>query len=681
MGAEFNALVLAPASNTSAETIHPLGLSEQRKTLKQVSTPLSASQLIDHSTKDRLVGPVRPFLKARPSNISIDQAFDSQTTRRPSTRQAHVSIKPNAHADPMRATFDSIPVPSDIGETRLLIDNMEAWNARWAGLARAKRNITATYYIMHRDVFGMAYLGHLLKKQRDGVKVRLMIDGSGDAGGIKGFKATGRGQDYLQELVHAGGEATVYQPFHVALPRHIFSLIGRQSFAPEFMQRNFPSNSIIASNHDKMQVIDFDVPPSKDSNEHYVGAEVQTGGRNVSLNYFLDPDDYPGGFRDTDVSVRSSIAAQEAIKAFEVEEQLWTNFRVQPDIINVMDRTLELLGSYHLMDIWLKEFSLDPQTVNAIRRGDTQTQTRLTENLLNRALHKLQTEEKLGAPSVSERRKLFKLAKTLVGYPTLAGTGRNFDADAKYHADVETKIVDKTSSVGKGIDNLNETLVKLAAAAIKVKDPSKKRIVIENPYVVFSKTAVEAMKTAAAQGVEFLLVTNSAASSDSLLTQAWFVRDWPFLLHQIPTMKIMVFTGQHKMHAKVATLGTSVSIHSTYNVDYISERTNSEIAAVSYSKSLVRETLESVEKDLKNPENKVVEYRIERDALGRTIWDKENDRPKIAFGPENHLNGTKLWLVKALAWAVPAFEWLPQLKSLRDTEGKKEDAPISPLSE
>jgi phosphatidylserine/phosphatidylglycerophosphate/cardiolipin synthase-like enzyme len=96
-------------------------------------------------------------------------------------------------------------------------------------------------------------LGHLLKKQLDGVETRVMTDAMADTFGQRGFKMPLRGKDYLQELANHGGEAYVYHP----LWQRPFNAL-RGDYAA------------IASNHDKLLVVD--------------GERGITGGRNIGID-------------------------------------------------------------------------------------------------------------------------------------------------------------------------------------------------------------------------------------------------------------------------------------------------------------------------------------------------------------------------------------------------------------
>lgn len=86
----------------------------------------------------------------------------------------------------LREAFDAIPGGGP-ARTRQLSGNVESWASTWDMLTRANRTIDATYFIVERDIYGFAFLGHLLRKQRQGARVRLMTDATADYNGVHGF--------------------------------------------------------------------------------------------------------------------------------------------------------------------------------------------------------------------------------------------------------------------------------------------------------------------------------------------------------------------------------------------------------------------------------------------------------------------------------------------------------------
>ena len=106
----------------------------------------------------------------------------------------------------LRGTFEGLPKGSD-ATLRLLTANADAWAERWRLVAAAERTLDVNYFILHEDVFGVAFLGHLMVKARQGVRVRVVLDGLGTT-----LSRSLRGKDYLDELAEAGVVVKTYRP-------------------------------------------------------------------------------------------------------------------------------------------------------------------------------------------------------------------------------------------------------------------------------------------------------------------------------------------------------------------------------------------------------------------------------------------------------------------------------------
>jgi len=221
------------------------------------------------------------------------------------------------------AAFEDIASKFGAASTtaRLLTDNVEAWYARWYIISNAKKTIDATSFIVDRDVFGMALLGLLQKKAKEGVKIRFMIDARGAGDLAKKMKS----QDYLQELVELPNVAIhVYNP----LSSNVISL---------FLN---PRN-ILCSNHDKIIIVD---------DEWSI-----TGGRNIARNYFIDARDFPNDtYQDTDVLLRGKETAAKLKVAFDEEFDSHSVFNVKKDFFgNWVSRSSELELIRQLMEKYM----------------------------------------------------------------------------------------------------------------------------------------------------------------------------------------------------------------------------------------------------------------------------------------------------------------------------------------
>lgn len=523
--------------------------------------------------------------------------------------------------------FDAVPATAVKAGLRYLDKNTEAWAGLWHVL-NGGHGVDATYFIFNRDVFGMSLLGGMLDKARRGEPVRLMVDASGDFGGRLGFTLTGKGQDYLQELVNTGnGQVKVYHPLHKKFLKAL-------SLDP----RPFAG---VASNHDKLiRNADW----------------AMTGGRNISKDYFTSPADHGAGFRDSDVLVEGQDASAQLGRAFDREFDRKDHFTVYPDTFgNWVKRDIELLGAHAMMDAWMKAAPLDARVTKALRE-DPATREGMAAELVARALAELPARGLDREASKREIKSLHKLANELAGYPDLRGAARDFDPRARQRQ-VDMKALDRTSAAVDGKDNLNQGLQSILAGA-------QKRVVIQNPYVVLTQNAIAALKAAGERGVKIDLMTNSPESTDSALTQAFFLEDWPRLLADIPNLRIHVLTGEQKLHAKVAVADDEVALVGSYNLDLISARINGEIAALSRSPELARDVRRGFERDMADPRFAVKEYTIKRNADGSAQRDAKG-RPIVDFGPEDHVGLGKRIMYRGLRWLANLARYIPALAPLR----------------
>ncbi len=205
---------------------------------------------------------------------------------------------------------------SSQAKVRLLTDNHDAWYARWHIIDNAKTSIDTTYYIIDKDAFGMSFLGLLLKKAKEGVSIRFMVDARGTAA----LSHSLLGLDLLQELAaFENVEIKVFNPFHKGLAGVL---------------RNI--RRPISCNHDKILLVD----------DKY----LIVGGRNISKHYFAKPGSIEGVFRDTDVLLEGSEVASKARVAFEEEFASLSNYEVQEDWLgNWVSQNRELEIARRLM--------------------------------------------------------------------------------------------------------------------------------------------------------------------------------------------------------------------------------------------------------------------------------------------------------------------------------------------
>lgn len=545
---------------------------------------------------------------------------------------------------PLRQAYQRIPVKAGVSQITLLADNIQAWNSRWKLLESAQSSITTQYYTWDHDIFGKAQLGHIYQKARQGLEVTLMIDAVGDTFGQRGFKSHIGGKDYLQELVRLpNAQAKVYHPHYKKLTQAVLHPTGLQA---------------LAANHDKILEVD--------------GQSATVGGRNTGHQYFASPLDDASAWRDCDVLLQGGRAPQDLRQAVAVEwDRAFVHDEVRPDLLgNWRKRDIELLGAYSLMDEWLKAPALNPDDKQALRTSKEARQEQ-AQRMVQQTLRRLPQMGLERLPSAREREALLEMAQQLAAYPELRGSARPAAPSSQA---VELKVIDRTSAIGRGPDQMNSSLLGLIQGA-------EKSIQMQTPYYVLTEPVIEALRDAGQRGVQIQVSTNSPANTDSKHTQVFFLNDWKKSLAIIPNLTLQAATGQRKHHAKMAVFDETVALVGTYNLDLVSAAVNGEVAAVVWSHQFAGEVHNVIQQDLQDPTLGYRPYQIARnqqgqpvDLNGKEVLDSQGDlveMPATVFGPEHHLDP------KVLAEYDPrirhwnwAREHLPQLKSTRRWAGE-----------
>lgn len=569
--------------------------------------------------------PARPAAPAAPPSLGL-------LPPRPDTARLTGERPAAVHTRSLSAVFDSLP-SSGAGpaKARVLVENPDSWNARWDLLTGAQKSLDTSYFILEKDCYGFAFLGALLKKQLDGVPVRLMTDAMADTFGKHGFKMPLKGKDYLQELVNHGSQAWIYHPIW---QRPLDAVKG--------------DYSVLASNHDKLLVAD--------------GKAGITGGRNIAIDYFSEPIDHAGAWRDMDILLEGEGAAKGLTAALDAEIAQGNIARpVSGDRLgNWSKKDVQLIGAYVMMDLWLKDPAFTAAEKEALRK-DPSKKLPLADALLERTLARLPAElpEKLRRePSDGDKEFLTTIAAQLAGQLELRGSQAAWRAGAAGAHDTQAKILDQTSAAKTRINGI-------APALTEMVDAAKSRIVIQNPYVVLTEAMVESLERAAKRGVQIDIVTNSPLSTDSDVTQAFFLEDWAYILARIPDSRIFVATGDRKFHGKSAVVDGTDAFVSSYNLDLLSGYVNSEVGALVKSKEVAAELLQSYESDVGNPRYGFLEYKIQKDESGRPIV--KDGKPVPLFGPEDHLPQKILeeYKPKRERWGHTLREHLPYFEPLR----------------
>jgi len=440
-------------------------------------------------------------------------------------------------------------------QARLITDNVEAWYARWHVISNARRNIDITYFIVDKDVFGMSMLGLLLKKAQEGVKIRLMMDARGTAEFTKKLM----GMDYLQELVEFPNvEIKIYNP----ISSNLLSVFGNV-------------RNIISSNHDKILIADDEW--------------AITGGRNIEMNYFVDPRDVAKVYRDTDVVMKGAGIVKKMKDAFEIEYNSHSTANVKKELFgNFSSKQTELEFARRAMNHYLCGMGL--LNITSLKDG---------ENF----------------KKYNDELAIYKNMQSYSSYSPFCGDREH-----------QLMILDKESYKCE-LNQITPALVKLIKS-------SKKEIIIQNPYIIMTKEALDALGEANSRGVAINIHTNSPVSTDSGVTQAFFIHDWPHILAKLSNCRIFAFNGERQLHSKIFVFDREVAVIGTYNMDPMSQQINSELVSVIDSKTFaVRLALRVLE-----DEKQSVEYKIKIEKDGAV---------KIIYGPEMHTPEEKL---KKLNW-------------------------------
>lgn len=235
----------------------------------------------------------------------------------------------------LRQAFESLP-PAGGERTglTLLEENRQAWAARWRMLADARESIDVSYFILREDVFGAAFLGHLLHKAKAGVRVRVLFDSQGTV-----LSFTSRlGNDWIDTLSNAPNvEVKMFRPLR---SRYLEALATLNPAAA------------VGSEHDKILVCD--------------GTRSMIGGRNIAAEYFAHPRDREKTFEDVDVILDGRDVARGLTAAFESQYRSDWAHKIKPERVDLASYDEELSLAYRAMDAWIKEYKPDADTARRI---------------------------------------------------------------------------------------------------------------------------------------------------------------------------------------------------------------------------------------------------------------------------------------------------------------------------
>ena len=464
---------------------------------------------------------------------------------------------------------------------RYFASNEESWSARWRMIRDAKNTVDLTYFIIEDDIFGLSLLGLLHHKAKQGVKVRLMIDSRGTFE----LSRIGMGRDIIQEIMATGNaEVRIYNPAELQLGQALATL---------------DYQKIIASNHDKITIADK--------------SQALMGGRNISRDYMATLEDHDGAWFDGDVMIEGGAVA-DVQRAFDDEYNAEYTRKMYDEKLNLDSKASELTWLYRAMNTWM----------NLEKESEKEKAMSLEDKAIALEGKLILPLEKI--PSDSVRDDIKDITKELVAYPGIRG----LDKKVYEMSPAKVTIVDSTSTQTEGQGNqINEMLRTLT-------DGAQKELIFMTPYLVLTESAFALLKEAHDRGVKITIYTNSPISSDSLLTQAMFLRAWPLVLEAMPNLELYVFGRKRLVHAKVGAIDDRVAMVGSYNLDFLSAFINSEILAVLDCPQAAADVEKQIRDLVDLGEPDTYRYRLKRDENGKVLLD-EDGKALIAFGPKDHV--------------------------------------------
>ena len=516
---------------------------------------------------------------------------------------------PLARAPSLRAAFDRMPAPVVSGRIRILSDNMDAWATRWRMIEQARHRVDVQYFIIEADAFGLALLGLLDEKRQQGADVRLMVDSRGTPKLSRAFA----GLHLLDQLAGDGIEVRVYNTVETQLGAAAHGDLRK----------------LVASNHDKLIIVD--------------DRTSILGGRNISADYLSDPRDLESAFIDMDVVIEGTAAAAALTRAFTTE--LHTKNAISVKAGRSDDDTDALGLATAPMRTWLNAAPFSSQEIEALRNPEAREALALElEGTLVGNLDHI--------PSDGVRALVRTLTTQLVTLPRLRGALRT-KTPHPGESDLEpVHILDTRSAASPAMrDRVTENLL----VAI---DAAEHDVVLQSPYLILSERGMGTLEAAARRGVHVTFFTNSPVSSDSPITQAAFLQQWPEILARVPTARLFVVGIDRVMHAKVSILDGTLSFVGSYNLDPISAHTNGEVVSVVWSQRFAGKLQALISSRIARKRPGVFEYTIRRDDQGAALRDGDG-HPIVSFGPDDHCDAASLAEARAqdplLAVLAPFF--------------------------
>ncbi|HWO22522.1 MAG TPA: phosphatidylserine/phosphatidylglycerophosphate/cardiolipin synthase family protein [Kofleriaceae bacterium] len=187
--------------------------------------------------------------------------------------------------------------PPEACEVSILPGGEDSFAARMALLSRAQRTIRIQALIFTGDEAGLRVAEVLKQKQRQGVDVKVIVDGASNV--------AVQTQWMYFDLKQHGIQIEGYEPAGLQLINEVSLPLDGSRYDPLAPNKRY---------HEKLWLVDADTP----------GAEAIVGGLNIANEYFrVDPGNVPRYWRDQDVLVRGAVLA-DLTATF---ERNWTHFK------------------------------------------------------------------------------------------------------------------------------------------------------------------------------------------------------------------------------------------------------------------------------------------------------------------------------------------------------------------
>lgn len=514
------------------------------------------------------------------SLVGVVYALRGHYIDRPVAENPHMQLAPYRDGMSLREVYETFPeFGAGPARLRLLEDNALAWATRWELLHEATESIDVSYFILRQDVFGAAFLGHLLKKAEAGVRVRILLDAFGSK-----LSWHPEGNDYLDTLVNNDNiEVRLYRPLLERAIEGLFTLSAAVT---------------VASEHDKILVVDQ--------------TRAITGGRNIATEYFAHPDDAETVFHDVGVEIADKGIATALGHAFAVQYDSDSAKPVRREVLDLQSQQRDLDLAYRAMDAWLRDKPL-PQDVS-------------------------QQIQELGLDWAEKLARMKHLQGSLA---------KPFPA----YVEAETRVLDSATRY-KAPDDI------ISQAASRLVKSARKEIFIQNPYIVVPDEAIGVFAAASEHAVPIILFTNSPESTDSVVSQAFFLEQWRYLLAGIPTLQLYGNAEEEMIHSKLATFDGVLSLVGTYNLSPLSMATNSEVVLAIWSRAFAERLTAKPRASLARGEPHVYRYRIALNEDGSVRRDEDGE-PISEFGPQDHSELQEDTKLQATWKALKAAQMLP----------------------